>query len=56
VPPVAARRPNHDHHSPAQRSHGDDPGLAIIAAFVRNVQGLAREYLGGVSEIEVAVF
>jgi hypothetical protein len=55
MPPVAARRPNHDHHSSAQRSHRDDPGLAIIAAFVRNIQGLAREHLGGISEIETAV-
>src|SRR5258707_14034004 len=44
VPGVAARRPNHDHHSSAQRSHRNDPGLAIIAAFVRNIQGLAREH------------
>jgi hypothetical protein len=41
MPPVAARRPNHDHHSSAQRSHGNNPRLAIITAFVRNVQGFA---------------
>src|SRR5882762_8052690 len=40
VPCAAARRPNHDHHSTAQQSHGDNPGLAIIAALVRNIQGL----------------
>src|SRR5258708_38626857 len=55
VPPVAARRPNHDHHSPAQQSHRDNPGLAVVSAFVRNIQGFAREYLGGVGEIETAV-
>jgi hypothetical protein len=41
VPPAAARRPNHDYHSAAQRSHGDDPRLAIVTAFVRNVQALS---------------
>jgi hypothetical protein len=55
VPPVAARRPNHDYHPAAQRSHGDKPGLAIVTAFVRNVQGFASEHLGGVGEIETAV-
>src|ERR1700679_1724323 len=43
VPRAAARRPNHDHHSSAQHSHRDDPGLAVIAAFVRNIQGIAGD-------------
>src|ERR1700737_1501542 len=55
VPGVAARRPNHDHHSSAQRSHGNDPGLAVIAAFVRKIQGLASEHPRGIGEIETSV-
>src|ERR1700724_781604 len=56
VPRAATRRPNHDHHSPAQRPHRVNPGLAIITALVRSVRGLAREHLDGVGEIETAVF
>src|SRR6476620_402114 len=55
VPGAAARRPNHDHHSPAQRSDSDDTHLAIVAAFVRNIQGLAGEHFGSVSKIETSV-
>src|ERR1700682_46989 len=55
VPGGAARRPNHDHHSSAQRSPRNDPGLAIVPALVRNIQGLAGEHLGRVGEIETSV-
>src|ERR1700722_4894505 len=55
VPRVATRRPNHDHHPSAQQTHGDNPGLTIVPAFVGDIQGVAGEYLGGVGEIETAV-
>jgi len=55
MPRIATRRPNHDYHSSAQQTHGDDPDLTIIAPFVGNIQGLAREHHGRIGEIETAV-
>src|ERR1700726_5032115 len=53
--PATARRPYNDHHSPAQQSHRDNPGLAIVAAFVRNIQGFARKHLIGIGEIKITI-
>ena len=53
MPRIATRRPNHDHHSPAQQTHGDNPGLAIVTALVGDIQGVAGEYLGGCVFYEV---
>jgi hypothetical protein len=54
MPRVTARRPHHDHHPAAQRSHRDDPLFAVVVPLVRNLETLAGEDFGGVGKIQPA--